>query len=208
MDPGFVYFSRMGHHRNEHMWTPCGSHPCFTRGWGFCQKRCWNLRKPRRQFYERSLYRCVGASKAAVIQNHVATELSGFFGGLQNSNCPFRTLTPYKRDEFEDLNTPASCRKLNPFIGESLEKFLGLADFFGEYFPQASYRPILRLHGRIHYLIASGTKARVSASGVDVFLEKASTWTGPHMHLAITFAHFSNSQNTQRFSEGFFFKHA
>ena len=75
---------------------------------------------------------------------------------------------------------------------------------WGKKIPQASYRPILRLHGRIHYLIASGTKARVSASGVDVFLEKASTWTGPHMHLAITVAHFSNSQKAQWFSEGFF----
>lgn len=157
------------HHRDLHPW--------MTRGWGFCQKRCWNLRKPRRQFYERSLYRCVGASKAAVIQNHVATELSGFFGGLQNSNCPFRSLTPCKYvTNLRTKKHPCVMQKIEPFYWRIFLGILRLGGFlWGKKIPQASYRPILRLHGRIHYLIASGTKARVSASGADVFLEKAST---------------------------------
>lgn len=178
-------FPEWATHRNEHTWTPSWSTPVFHPWMGFLSETLLEPPKAPEAILRKINISLRRGLQAAVIQNHVA-------------------------NEFEDLKGPllASCRKFNHFIGEFSWGFLGLADFFGEYFPQASYRPILRLHGRIHYLIASGTKARFRRPVWMVFLEKASAWTGPHMHLAITVAHFSKSQNTQRFSEGFFFKHA
>ena len=115
-----------------------------------------------------------------------------------------------KRTNLRTLRAPCLRHAENGtlFIGEFSLVILRLGGFLWGIFP-AGILPSHTSTPWSHSLFdRKWNEGTVSASGVDVFLEKASTWTGPHMHLAITVAHFSISQNAQRFSEGFFFKHA